>query len=82
MEKGCSAPRHRRAFKVTAVDTTGCGDIFHGAYAFALARKLPIEERIRMASAASALKAEHGGGIDGIPSLETVRKLMKNEFNS
>jgi ribokinase/sulfofructose kinase len=32
---GPGAPRHRPAFAVATVDTTGCGDVFHGAYAAA-----------------------------------------------
>src|ERR1051325_7190097 len=43
-------PQHVPAFRVNAVDTTGCGDVFHGAYAAALAKGLPVEERIRFAS--------------------------------
>ena len=42
---------------MNVVDTTGCGDVFHGAYAWALARGIDIPERIRLASAAAAVKA-------------------------
>jgi sugar/nucleoside kinase (ribokinase family) len=83
--KGCfymtadkpGAVRHEAAFKVKAVDTTGCGDVFHGAYALALARKMPAPERIRFASAVAALKAtKPGGAQQGIPTLAQVRRLM------
>ncbi len=47
------------AFVVTAVDTTGCGDVFHGAYAASLARGCGLEDRLLFASAAAALKAMH-----------------------
>jgi sugar/nucleoside kinase (ribokinase family) len=80
LERGMEAPRHQAAFKVNAVDTTGCGDVFHGAYAFGLARNLSLPERMKLASAAAALKASHGGGIEGIPSMEQVRKLLKHEL--
>jgi sugar/nucleoside kinase (ribokinase family) len=50
-------PRRHPAFTVEAADTTGCGDVFHGAYAAALARGDSLEERIRFAAAAAALKA-------------------------
>ena len=77
MAKGSKAPRHQPAFKVKTVDTTGCGDVFHGAYAFALARELSAKERIQLASAAAGLMAKSGGGIEGIPSLRQVSKLLK-----
>lgn len=80
--RGCQSPKHQRAFRVRAVDTTGCGDVFHGAYAFALARSLSLEERLRLAAAAAALKASHGGGLVGIPSLQLVRRFLKHELNN
>jgi sulfofructose kinase len=49
--------RHYPAFAVRAWDTTGCGDVFHGAYAASLARGDSLSDRIRFASAAAALKA-------------------------
>jgi sulfofructose kinase len=82
MERGMKAPRHQAAFEVNAVDTTGCGDVFHGAYAFGLARNLSLAERIKLASAAAALKASQGEGIEGIPSMPQVRRLLKYELNN
>jgi sulfofructose kinase len=81
LARGWKAPKHQRAFKVATVDSTGCGDVFHGAYAFALARDLPLEERIRLASAAAALKAKSDSGPAGIPSLPEVRRFL-NSTNS
>ncbi len=75
--KGCNAPTHQPAFKVKVVDTTGCGDVFHGAYAFGLARNLPVAEGIRLAAATAALKATRPGGQAGIPSFAAVQKLLK-----
>ena len=43
------------AYKVDTVDTTGCGDVFHGAFALAVARKESVSEAARFASAAAAL---------------------------
>lgn len=54
------AARHHPAFRVQAANTTGCGDVFHGAYAAALARGLDLETRLRYAAAAAALKARDG----------------------
>jgi sugar/nucleoside kinase (ribokinase family) len=83
--KGCyyvtadnpAEPRHQPAFKVKAVDTTGCGDVFHGAYAAALARGMSAPDRIRFAAAAAALKASQSGGAQqGIPTLARTLRLM------
>jgi ribokinase len=76
MAQGGSRPKCQPALKVNVVDTTGCGDVFHGAYAFALARDMAIEERIRLAAATAALKATRLGGQAGIPSLRAVRRFL------
>ena len=67
---------HQAAFPVRAIDTTGCGDVFHGAYASALARDLPLPERIRFASVAAALKATCRGGQAGIPGRDVVESAL------
>jgi len=79
--RGWKSPKHQCAFKVATVDSTGCGDVFHGAYTFALARGLPLGERVRLASAAAALKARGDSGPAGIPSLPQLRKFLKHELN-
>ena len=70
-------PEHQPAFAVETVDTTGCGDVFHGAYAAALARRLPLGQRLRFASAAAALKATCPGGQAGIPDLQAVARFLE-----
>jgi sulfofructose kinase len=70
---------HQPAFNVRSVDTTGCGDVFHGAYAAALAKGLLADERIRFAAAAAALKAERLGAQAGIPTQSAVRKFLKRQ---
>jgi sulfofructose kinase len=75
---GCAEePRHVPAFKLNAVDTTGCGDVFHGAYAAALARGRSAEECVRFAAAAAALKALTHGGQNGIPSRKVVENFLR-----
>jgi sugar/nucleoside kinase (ribokinase family) len=83
--KGCwylsaenpAQPRHQPAFKVKVVDTTGCGDVFHGAYAAALARGMNVPDRIRFSAAAAALKAAKPGAQKGIPTLAEVQKFLR-----
>jgi sugar/nucleoside kinase (ribokinase family) len=82
---GSDAPAavgHQAAFAVDVVDTTGCGDVFHGAYASALARGLELQQRIRFASAAAALKATRRGGQAGIPTLAGVEEFLANQPHS
>src|SRR5262249_44758737 len=55
LDRHSGSVQHQPAFVVQTVDTTGCGDVFHGAYASALARGLDLKQRIRFASAAAAL---------------------------
>jgi len=68
--------RQQRAFKIEPVDTTGCGDVFHGAYAAGLADGMGVRDRIIFASAAAALKATRPGGQAGIPSREAVTTFL------
>ena len=72
-----SRVRHMPAFQVPVVDTTGCGDVFHGAYALALARGQGIEERVRFASAAAALKAGRPGGQNGAPDAREIAAFLE-----
>ncbi|MDR3085995.1 MAG: PfkB family carbohydrate kinase [Christensenellaceae bacterium] len=65
------------AFKVEVKDTTGAGDVFHGAYASGLTMGLPVQEICRLASGVSAIKCTRLGGRAGLPSLETVRKFLE-----
>lgn len=55
--------RHCPAPKVDVVDTTGCGDVFHGVYAAALARGNDVGRCVTAATAAAARCATHPGGI-------------------
>ena len=71
--------QHQPAFRVRAVDTTGCGDVFHGAYAAALAMGGTLSECIRLATAAAALKATQPGGQRGIPTRNQVDEFLQSE---
>ncbi len=65
------------AFSVEVMDTTGAGDVYHGAYIYGLLQGWNMPECMRFASAASALKCTEIGGRKGIPSLEKVNEFMK-----
>ena len=63
-----------------AVDTTGCGNVFHGAYAAALIHGMSIPVALRFASVAAALKATRPGGQMGIPTRSVVEAQMTKTF--
>ncbi|RUW58312.1 sugar kinase [Mesorhizobium sp. M7A.F.Ca.US.008.03.1.1] len=60
--------RHVAAPKIKAVDTLAAGDVFHGAFAVGLAEAMPVEQALRFASAAAALKCLRFGGRLGAPN--------------
>lgn len=70
------ALHHQPAFAVDTVDTTGAGDVFHGAFVLAMACRADIAQAMRFAAATAALKCQRPGGRDGIPELATVLALL------
>ncbi len=64
--------RFQAAFPVSVVDSTGCGDVFHGVYAAAIAQGDAVVRAITRASVAAALKATQPGGRAGSPSKAEV----------
>jgi len=67
------------AFKVRAIDTTGAGDVFHGAFIYKYATGGTWTECMRFASATAALKCTKFGGRAGIPNLKTVKKFLEQQ---
>ena len=65
------------AVPVTARDTNGAGDVFHGAYTLALAEGRPVLDAARWASAAAALKCRNGTGWGASPDRAGVDQLMR-----
>jgi sugar/nucleoside kinase (ribokinase family) len=80
LEKGYDEPFVQPAFTVDVVDTTGCGDVFHGAYSAALAKNLSIADCVQYATAAAALKARVRGGQAGCPSRSDVEAFLQQRF--
>lgn len=67
---------HIPAIPVPVVDTTGAGDVFHGAYLYGLCRGWNLRRITRFASAAAALECTALGGRMAIPALEAVLDLL------
>ena len=66
-DRAAASSRHVAAPKIKAVDTLAAGDVFHGAFAVGLAETMPVEQALRFASAAAALKCLRFGGRLGAP---------------
>jgi sulfofructose kinase len=68
--------RYLPAFPVKAVDTTGAGDFFHGAFAFGILRGWTLEQKLRFAAMAAALSVTRAGGRASIPALAEVEQAL------
>lgn len=64
------------AFPVLAVDTTGAGDAFHGAFAAAIAEDMPWDAALRYASAAGALCCQRSGARHGMATRQEIQKFL------
>ncbi|HCJ6375858.1 sugar kinase [Citrobacter sp. Igbk 17] len=71
-----NAVQHQPGFLVDVVDTTGAGDVFHGALAFSLACGSAQEDAVRFASGVAALKCTRPGGRAGIPDCDQTRSFL------
>jgi sulfofructose kinase len=64
-----SETHHQAAFPVPVKDTTGAGDVFHGAFLYALLQDWNLRRCVTFAAAVAALKCRALGGRAGIPTL-------------
>jgi sugar/nucleoside kinase (ribokinase family) len=81
---GCSVLTSEGAFEspgfaVDAVDTTGAGDCFAGAFLAALARGADLNEAARVANAAGAMTVGKLGAVEGIGSWEETRAFAESQ---
>ncbi|MDY6954856.1 MAG: PfkB family carbohydrate kinase [Thermodesulfobacteriota bacterium] len=77
--KGYVALAHGRkitgpAYKVDAVDTTGCGDVFHGGFIYGLVKGWEVEKCLDCGAWTAAMVSRRLGGRAGIPSLNELEK--------
>ncbi len=67
------------SISVPCVDSTGAGDIFHGAFTYFLAHGYPLEKTIRLANIAGALSVQKLGGRFSMPELQEVIERDREE---
>lgn len=64
-------------YKVKAIDTTGAGDIFHGAFVYALVKGYSYEDILRIANITGALSTTKIGGRYSIPDINEVLSIYE-----
>ena len=70
---------HVPAFGVDVKDTLGAGDVWHGAFALALAEGSAAPEAVLFANAVAALKCTEFGGRNGTPTRGEVENFLKEK---
>ncbi len=68
------------SIKVKPIDSTGAGDIFHGAFAYFISNGYALEESIELASITAALSTEVIGSRFAIPELEKVLNRYNDDI--
>ncbi len=72
---------HYSAYQCNPIDTTGAGDIFHGAFVYGLYQKWDLEKIIYFSSLVSAISIERKGVRHVIPTLDEVKEsALKLKF--
>jgi len=66
-----------RGFLVSCIDSTGAGDVFHGAFIYGLARQWAFETILDFANAAAALNCTAVGARAGIAPTERIFDLIR-----
>lgn len=66
------------AFVVNCIDTTGAGDVFHGAFCYALVKGLPLGEALEFSNAMAALNCTALGARGHLASEPEARRLMES----
>lgn len=65
-------------FNVKVKDTTGCGDVYHGAFLYGLLKKWNLKDIMVFASAISSIKCMDYGGRTGIPDLKKTIDFLRD----
>lgn len=64
------------AYVVNCLDTTGAGDVFHGAFCYAVLQDMRMGEALDFSNAMAALNCTAIGARGGIRGIEDARQLM------
>ena len=64
------------AYEVTCADTTGAGDVYHGAFCYAILSGMQIDKALEFSNAAAAINCTAIGARGHIPELAEVQALI------
>ena len=67
-------------FKTEVVDTTGAGDTFNGAFAYAIVEGFELTEAVKFANAAASLSVEKFGAQGGMPARADVELRLGSDW--
>jgi len=67
-------------FKTDVVDTTGAGDTFNGAFAYAIVEGFELPEAVKFANAAASLSVEKFGAQGGMPTRADVELRLGSDL--
>ena len=62
--------------QVNAGDSTGAGDLYHGAFTYAISKKLPITKAVQIATVAGGISVTKIGGRNSVATKEEMRKYI------
>lgn len=65
------------SYKVNAVDTNGAGDIFHGAFAYGIYKKMNLLDILKLSSMAAAISVQSFGSQSSIPDISAVIEKLR-----
>lgn len=70
------------SYPVDAIDTTGCGDVFHAGFIYGILQEWSVEKSLDFAAWTAAMVSCKMGGRTGIPSLRQVNEWKREKHKS
>ena len=77
MERGGEVIHQRACQMAHVIDTTGCGDSYHGAFLYALTRGKTVSEAARLAAAVAAMNTQALGGRSALPNRKELDAFLR-----
>ena len=72
---------HQAIFDIPVKDTTGAGDVFHGAFIYSTLKGMSLQDAVRFATAASAVRCNGPAAKNNVPSTEEIEKVLASNID-